>query len=68
MRIDGQGATNLTNNPATDYGPCWAPTQAWVAFTTDRVGNNEVYIINTTNLELYNLTNNPNPDQVSDWR
>ena len=68
MRIDGQNPTNQTNSPASDFGPAWSLDQAWVAFTTDRDGNREVYLLKPGTSEVYNLTNNPYQDQVSDWR
>jgi TolB protein len=69
MAMDcGNDQVNQTNNPSNDFGPCWAPNQAWVAFSTGRDGNREVYITKPGTLELYNLTNHPSQDQVSDWR
>jgi Tol biopolymer transport system component len=69
MTIDGKGLVNLTNNPASDYKPSYSPDQAWAAFTSDRDGNREVYLLTKAGeLELYNLTNHPSQDQSSDWR
>jgi hypothetical protein len=33
MGIDGNGPTNVTNNPANDYAPVWASDQAFVGFS-----------------------------------
>ena len=68
MRIDGNNQTNQTNNPSNDFGPSWAPNQAWIAFTTERDGNREVYITKPGVFESYIITNHPNQDQLSDWR
>ena len=69
MRIDGVDQANQTNNPSNDFGPSWAPSQAWIAFTTDRDGNRgKVYITKRGVFEMYNITNYPNQDQFSDWR
>ena len=68
MKIDGKDLINLTNNPVNDCGPSWSPDQVWVAFTTDRDGNREVYLTKPGLPELYNLTNHPNQDQAADWR
>ena len=68
MRIDGAAQTNQTNNASNDFGASWSSNQAWIAFTTDRDGNREVYIMKPGNLELYNVTNFPSQDQVTDWR
>jgi TolB protein len=68
MRLDGQGLIDLTNNPASDFGPVWSSDQVWIGFTSDRNGNRDVYIMKPGLPDLYNVTNNPSQDQVSDWR
>ena len=68
MRVDGANSDQHSNHPASDFGPCWAPNQAWVAFTSERDGNREVYITKPNATDVYNLTVNPSQDVVSDWR
>ena len=56
---DGSGLVNLTNNPAHDASPTWSPDSTRIAFTTNRDGNAEIYVMDVNSGELINLTNNP---------
>jgi hypothetical protein len=73
MNADGSNQINLTSNSADDKGPSWAPpgiqavfrqnpTDDYIAFTTYRDGNAEVYIMNVADHSIYNLSNNPERD------
>ena len=63
MNADGSDPTNLTNDPASDWGPVWSPGGHWIAFTSDRGGNDDVYIMEPDGSNPVNLTNNP----AFDW-
>ncbi len=79
MNADGSNQINLTNNVADDERPSWAPPgiQAvfrqnpmddYIAFTSYRDGDAEVYILNLTDYTLYNLTNDPEwDDRLIAW-
>ncbi len=73
MNADGSKQINLTSNAADDERPSWAPSgiQAvfrqnamddYIAFTSYRDGDAEVYIMNLADYALYNLTNDPERD------
>ena len=69
IRIDGSEVINLTNNPAEDYQPDWFQERGvilsqdeWIAFTSNRDGNQEIYIMTSDGSEPLNLTNNPADD------
>ncbi len=69
MRIDGKAVGDLSNSPAADTGPSpWSPDQTWVAFTSDRTGNREIFITKPNTAETYNVTNFYGDDRVTDWR
>jgi len=57
----------LTNNLAKDSEPAWSPDGSKIAFTTDRDGNFEIYVMNPDGSGLKNLTNNPAKDSESAW-
>ena len=65
---DGQTLTNLTESQARDYHPSWSPDGRQLVFTSDRDGNNELYIMNANGDELRNLTNSAQSSDVApDW-
>jgi TolB protein len=57
----------ITNNPAMDLHPSWSPDGKWIAFTTLRDGNYEVYLMNEQGTNLVNVTNHHERDQFSAW-
>ncbi len=60
--LTDQEQTKLTNNPAYDMVPSFSPDGSKIAFTSDRDGNNEIYIMNADGSEQTRLTNNPADD------
>ena len=46
----------------------WSPDGRWIAFTTDRTGNQEIYFMNPIGTELINYTRNPAADSHPSWR
>jgi Tol biopolymer transport system component len=68
MDLDGSNQINLTNHGARDLDPVFGPSSEWVAFTSDRDGNLELYVIRTTGEGIYNLTQNSAQDSNPSWR
>jgi hypothetical protein len=67
MRVDGSEVMNMTNNPgAADYDPSWFTNQGlfvstgeWIVFTSERDGNQEIYLMNADGSDVRNLSNSP---------
>jgi len=57
----------MTNNPGMDIQAVWDPALQRVAFTTNRDGQNEIYLMNADGTNLLNLTNNLADDQQPAW-
>ncbi|MCK5035863.1 MAG: PD40 domain-containing protein, partial [Candidatus Sabulitectum sp.] len=45
----------------------WGPDDQWVAFSSDRTGNYEIYLINVDSDTLIQLTDDPAMDQYPAW-
>jgi Tol biopolymer transport system component len=67
MSAGGGAAARITNNPAQDLNPAVHPNRNWIAFSSDRDGNLEIYFTQINNGTAYNLTVNPRQDRQPDW-
>src|SRR5438309_1754222 len=47
--------------------PSGRPAAGQIAFTTDRDGNVDIYVMNADGSGVRNLSNNPSPDAVPTW-
>lgn len=63
----GQTLTRLTFSTGTDVGAVWSPDGRMIAFTSNRAGNNEIYVMDSNGGNLVNLTNNTASDQRPAW-
>ncbi|MGE5377057.1 MAG: DPP IV N-terminal domain-containing protein [Bacteroidota bacterium] len=59
--------TRMTNNPASDTQGVWDPNMQRIAFTSNRNGQNDIYIQNADGSNTINLTNNLADDQQPAW-
>jgi Tol biopolymer transport system component len=64
---DAGHISRLTDNPAADTQPAWEPGLRRLAFTSNRDGQNEIYMMNADGTNPVNLTNNPADDQYPTW-
>ena len=46
LSADGTTVTNLTNNPSSDDDPAWSPDGETIAFTSNRTGSWQIYVMN----------------------
>jgi dipeptidyl aminopeptidase/acylaminoacyl peptidase len=68
MRPDGLDPENITQSPADDRDPVWAPDGAILAFATDRDGHLEVYsTAPTAGATPANVTGRPGHDHRPTW-
>ena len=64
---DGSNPTRLTAHVARDAFPRLSPDGRLVAFTSDRFGNNDVFVIPASGGEPRQLTFSTVPDTVLNW-
>jgi len=59
--------TQLTSSDAWDLNPVWSPDGSKIAFTSNRSGNYEIWIMNADGSGLKNLTNRPSNNEKPAW-
>lgn len=59
--------TNLTNHPAGDISPVWSPDGTKIAFSSNRDGNWEIYVMNADGTGQRRLTDNQAVDSEPAW-
>jgi Tol biopolymer transport system component len=76
MDADGTGAQNLTADSGIDtfegldnnsFINPWSPDGSTLAFTSQRDGNREIYVMNADGTGLVNLTDDPGEDWFDGW-
>lgn len=68
-RVDASGGTAslLTTNEAYEHSPVWSHDGKWLAFASDRHGNNDVFVMPSTGGPATRLTYNSANDVPSDF-
>src|SRR4030095_5469498 len=64
---DGTGVVRLTDNIAREVYPRFSPDGRWIAFSSDRYGNNDVLIIPASGGAPKRLTYHTGNDEVVNW-
>ena len=64
---DGSGLVRLTVHKARDIYPRFSPDGKWIAFSSNRYGNYDVFVIPATGGEAKQLTYHSGNDTVVDW-
>src|SRR5918911_1294914 len=64
---DGRNVQRLTVNRARDVYPRFSPDGKWIAFSSDRNGNLDVFIIPATGGTVKQLTFHSADDSVLNW-
>jgi len=64
---DGANPTRLTDNLGYDVYPRFSPDGRWVAFSSNRYGNNDVFVVPATGGLPRRLTFHTGNDEVVDW-
>ena len=67
MKSDGSNVRRLTTNPGQDIRPRFSPDGRRIAFTSNRDGNYEIYLMNADGSGLVRLTNHSEQDDCACW-
>ncbi len=65
--LSGGPARRLTIHQAYDQRPVWSPDNQQLAFSSDRFGNNDVYLISAAGSAPQRITYHPTQDYISSW-
>ncbi len=65
--IDGGLAARLTTHPGQDINPVWSPDGKWIAFSSERAGNCDAYIVPARGGQSKRLTYHSRSDWVTGW-
>lgn len=57
----------LINDPSNDIDPVFSPDGRYLAFSSNRSGQYDIYILSQTDNTLYQLTNSPDDDHPGGW-
>jgi tricorn protease len=64
---DGSGVARLTDHKARDIYPRFSPDGAWIAFSSNRAGNYDVFVVPATGGKPRQLTYHTADDTVVGW-
>ena len=64
---DGSDLYNLTQDPAEDWHPTWSPGGQVIAFTSDRSGSRDIYVLDSGTLALRRVTDSPYDEDQPQW-
>ena len=67
MKITGGEAIRLTASPADEIYPKWSPDGKWIAFSSNRFGSYDVFVIPSRGGVPIRLTFRHSRDYVSGW-
>ena len=56
MNQDGTNTTRVTHHPGIDSTPTWSPSGTQIAFTSDRSGLPQIYVVGVDGLSTRRLT------------
>jgi hypothetical protein len=67
MNADGTNQLRLTTNPGDDQYSVWSPDGSKIAFSSEKDGNQKIYVMNADGTNQIRLTYNAASDWVPDW-
>ena len=66
-REDGTGVRRLTDHRAREIYPRFSPDGRWIAFSSNRYGNNDVFVVSVEGGVPRRLTFHTGSDEVVSW-
>ncbi len=67
IKLDGTDLVRITDDPAQDWEPTWAPDGKWITFQSNKAGNWEIYKIQSDGKNRTRLTDHAADDIEPNW-
>ena len=67
MDAGGGNIRAITSAEGNDRCPQWSPDGKRIAFSSERDGNPEIYVMNADGSDPRRLTDTPAAEEVADW-
>jgi TolB protein len=67
MKNDGTAVLRLTNDSSMDVWPVYSPDGKAIAFTSNRTGSYNVFVMNEDGSGVRNITNNKSINNFAAW-
>lgn len=64
---EGAAMTQITDEQANDAQPCFSPDGRFIAFTSDRAGHWDIWVIDANGRNPRQITNSPMPELHPSW-
>ena len=65
---DQETSFRLTFHSAQDESPSWSPDGKWIAWSSNRTGNYDIFVMDRTGDKKKNLTNTPKNEKKPGWQ
>src|SRR5258706_8860703 len=65
--VDGGAAERITDDPADEQKPCWSPDGTKLAYSSDKSGNRDLYVIDLATRRARALTVHSSDDDAPAW-
>jgi len=66
MNADGSGARRLTSSPGRNQGALWSPDGRRIVFSSERDGDNELWVMNADGSNEHSLLRWPDTGEAAD--
>jgi TolB protein len=67
MNADGSNKRALVEDGSNNIRPIWSPDARYLAFTSDRTGKNEIFVVEVASGQVYQVTSSPEKIIATDW-
>ena len=67
IQLNGENRTNLTNHPADDVDPDWSPDGTQIAFSSNRDGDYDIWVMDADGSNLVKVTDTEENEFEPKW-